>query len=360
MAALLSSQSSGVPTPADQQDPSAGVTANLQGAMGRRFGQNQDFDPTYDAGLRSLMGQVPQLQSNYESQRQRAGEDFTTAADQLAKTNDDQNTHHLQNMADNGLGYSGANLIGQERIGTAFQKGVQGAGTAYTRGLENLSSSEAAAYKNIESRRTDLEGAAAERARVRDETAAWQKQQLAMETQRQQQEQKNQETALAAQQAQQAQFDQQLKAMEAQALVQSQPMATPTGSYSSGGSYGGGGGGGGGGAPAASAPAIDTNSNISVNYEEYNLRDPNEVKQLQYSLGLRPDGIVGPATAAALQQQNAVSFDDRPINTQSRTERNWGKMYTYPGAPNNPAPSNTSRPGDPQVLGGGYFGRSGR
>ncbi len=304
VAALLQSQQSGDQMTPQQNDPSAPVLQGLQGALGRRFGETQDFDSQYDSELRGLMGQVPLLQGQYEQNRQRMGDDFTQTAEGLDKQNEQNRSRHLNAMADRGLGFSGANLVGQERIGEQFQEGVQGANKAYSRGLEDLSTSEADAFRRIQERASQVEGTAAERGRVRDETRRWQAEQQRMETERLGREQEQQAALLAEEQRQSEAYQQQLVALEQSALASSQPMPTATGSY----------------AGAAPAPTsnFNTDTNVSVNYMEYNLRDPNEVKALQTQLGLRPDGIVGPQTITALQQQNAQYFNDRPIDLKSR------------------------------------------
>lgn len=320
VAALLQSQSMGDQALPQQNDPAQGVLSNLQGALGRRFGETQDFDAEYDAAMRGMIGEVPGLQASYEKNRQRLGEDFTLTAEQLDRQNEQNRSRHLNEMANRGLGYAGANLVGQERIGEQFQRSVQGAGQAYTRGLDDLSTSEADAYRRIQERASATEATAAERARVRDETRKWQQEQQRLEQDRLAREQQQQEAALAEQQRQNELMNQQLSALEQQALAASQPMPTANGTYAS---------------PAAANPAtsFNTDTNVSVWQREYNLRDPNEVKELQYSLGLRPDGIVGPQTIAALQGENAVYFNDRPIDPSERLRQSRGTMYTYPGAP---------------------------
>ena len=304
VAALLQSQAQGDQQLPQQNDPSAGVMANLQGALGRRFGETQDFDAQYDSELRGMLGQIPGLQGQYAQQRQRADEDFTRSAEQLDKQNEKNRSQHLNAMADRGLGFSGANLVGQERIGEQFQEGVQGASKAYARGLEDLSTSEADAFRRIQERASSVEGAAAERGRVKDETRKWQAEQSRMETERLAREQQQQEAQLAQERQQAEAYQQQLLALEQSSLAASQPMPTASGGY----------------AKPAPAPTsnFNTDTNVSVNYMEYNLRDPNEVKALQTQLGLRPDGIVGPQTISALQQRNAQYFNDRPIDLKTR------------------------------------------
>lgn len=62
----------------------------------------------------------------------------------------------------------------------------------------------------------------------------------------------------------------------------------------------------------------DNNWNISVDSREYNLRDSNEVRQLQQYLNLPVDGVYGKGTEAALYQKGAKAFNDRPIDPTSR------------------------------------------
>jgi murein L,D-transpeptidase YcbB/YkuD len=320
VAALLQSQQQGDQQLPQQNNQANEVLSNLQGALGRRFGETQDFDKDYDTGMRGLLGEVPTLQSQFEQSRQRLGEDFTQTADQLDKQNTQNRERHLNAMADRGLGYSGANLVGQERIGEQFQKSVQGANQAYARGQSDMSTSEADAFRRIQQRAAEIESGATGRATARDETRKWQQQQeqMAQQAAAREQQQLEQQQSQAA--AQQQQVDQQLRALEQQSLASSQPMPTGNGSYS----------------PAAQSPIaspINTNSNISMWNREYNLRDPNEIKQMQFDLGLRPDGIIGPQTAAAIQAQNPTYFDDRPIDPGERLRQTRGTMYTYPGAP---------------------------
>lgn len=320
VAALLQSQELGDQQLPQQNNQANEVLTGLQGALGRRFGETQEFDPGYDAGLRGLLGEVPTLQSQYEQNRQRLGEDFTMTAEQLDRQNTQNRERHLNAMADRGLGYSGANLVGQERIGEQFQRSVQGANQAYARGQSDLSTSEADAYRRIQQRAAEIESGATGRATARDEARRWQQQQEEMARQAAEREQQLAQQQLEQQQAEQQQIQQQLAALEQQSLASSQPMPTATGSYSPA-------------APSPSASPINTNSNISMWNREYNLRDPNEIKQMQFDLGLRPDGIIGPQTIAAIQAQNPVYFDDRPIDPAERLRQNRGTMYTYPGAP---------------------------
>lgn len=303
VAALLQSQEAGDQQLPQQSDPAAPVLTNLQGALGRRFGETQDFDSEYDSTIRNLLGEVPTVQAGFQRNRQRLGEDFTLTAEQLAQQDEQNRSRHLNAMADRGLGFSGANLVGQGRIAEGFQKSVQGANTAYTRGLDDLSTSEADAFRRIQERASASEAVAAERGRVRDETRKWQQEQSRLEQERLAREEQQQAAALAEQQRQNELMQQQLAQLEQSALASSQPMPTATGTYAS--------------APSGGS-SFNTDTNVSVDFREYNLRDPNEVKLLQSSLGLRPDGIMGPQTIAALQQRNAVYFNDRPIDTGTR------------------------------------------
>lgn len=326
--ALLASQQQGDQQLPQQTDPSAKVMTSLQQAIGRRFGEGQEFDAEYDSSLRGLMGEVPTLQAGFQKNRQRLGEDFTQTAEGLDKQNTQNRDRHLNSMADRGLGFSGANLVGQERVQEGFQKGVQGASQAYGRALDDVSGSEADAFRRVQERSSNVEASAGERARVRDEKRKWEQEQMRMEQERMAREQQQAEAQLAEQQRQYA-------LLEQQALAASQPMPTATGSYSAGTSGGGGGGG------RVPAPRFNTDTNVSVNFKEYNLRDPTEIKQLQSDLGLRADGIMGPQTITALQRQNAQYFNDRPIDFNTRLPK-------------------TNMRNDPVTLGGGYFGRSGR
>ncbi|MGH9982413.1 MAG: peptidoglycan-binding domain-containing protein [Nitrososphaeraceae archaeon] len=291
------------------------LVSDLSGAAGRRFGgqYGSEFDPTYDADVRGLLGSVPQMQAGFDLQRQRLGEDFGQSMRDLDTQNTRASKQHLVNMADRGIGRSGANLIGQERIGEQFQRGIESAVRGRESGLESLEQGAASAFQGIRSKLSQAEAAGTERARVREETRRFQEQQQLMETERARREE---EAARAAEQRAQQQQDQ-----FAQILADSQPVPTATGALVAGG------GGSRGGGTASSTPVINTDSNVSVNFQEYNLRDPREVKELQSYLGLQPDGVIGPQTIQALQDLNAVYFNDRPIDPESRIRANRGSLY---------------------------------
>lgn len=297
------------------------LVKDLSGAAGRRFGQQYgaEFDPTYDASVRGLMGEVPNLQAGFDLQRQRLGEDFGQSMRDLDTQNTRANKAHLVNMADRGIGRSGATLVGQERLGEQFQRGIESAVRGRTSGLESIEQNAATAYQNVRNRLSQAEAQGTERARVREEARRFQEEQVRLEQERALREE---QLAREAQERQRQQMDQM-----AEMLAASQPVPDATGALVAGG------GGSGGAAGALSAPAIDTNTNVSVNWNEYNLRDPNEVKELQYFLGLPVDGIVGPQTIGALRDLNAVYFDDRPIDPTSRVRASRGNLYTFPGAP---------------------------
>lgn len=289
------------------------LQGDLQAAAGRRFGQQYgaEFDPTYNAEVQGLLGQVPQLQSGFESQRTRLGEDFSKGMQDLDRINQQSIQRHLESMADRGIGRSGANLIGQERIGETFQRGIQAGVQGRERGLQGLEQTAANAFQDIRSRLSQSEAKGTERSRVREEARRLQEEQQRAEQDRLKREQDYAAQAAAQAEADRAQTQQMVQQMAAANLAASQPYPDVTGSY------GGGGGG--------SAPAFNTDTNVSVDFYEYNLRDPNEVRELQQYLGVPPDGVFGPQTQAALESKNAVYFNDRPVNLQTRN-RNWRSL----------------------------------
>lgn len=227
---VLQGQQSGAGAPDPNLDQLGGSTVNdLNSAIQRRFGQDNSFDPTYDSGLRGLLGEIPIDQRNYEQSQQRTNEDFMTTAQKLAQGNDRAVSGIENTMANNGMGYSGAHLVAQQRQGQDFQNSVFSANQARARGLSDATQRMADAYQTIRSRESDLQAGATERARVRDEAAAWAKQQQQLELQRQQQEQANAQTAMQQQQQQAAANEAALKQLEAQSLAMSQPVPAPTG-----------------------------------------------------------------------------------------------------------------------------------
>lgn len=297
------------------QDSGNAVLSDLQGALGRRFGQQYgaDFDPEYDAGVRGLLSQVPQHQAQFQNRRQRMGEDFYRSAEDLDRMNTRTGEQHEIKMADQGMLRSGANLVGQERLGEQFQRGVQGLTQARQRGLTDLAGEESGVYQRIRGRQSELEASGTERARVREERRRWEEEQRRMEEDRMRREEDMRNQELQARQQEQASAEARLRQVEAAALAGSQPYPTSTGGYAR--PAGGGGG----------APALNNNTNVSVDSYEYNLRDPNEVRELQQYLGLSVDGVYGPATQQALEQNRAAFFDDRPINRQTR-DRTWRSL----------------------------------
>lgn len=297
------------------QQSGLALTNDLTAAAGRRFGQQygSEFDPTYDASVRGMLGEIPQLQAGFDLQRQRLGEDFGRSMRDLDTQNTRANKAHLINMADRGIGRSGANLVGQERLGEQFQRGIESAVSGRQAGLESLEQNAASAFQRIRSRLSEAEAAGTERSRVREEARRFQEEQQRLEQERALREEQAQREA---EQRAQAQMDQM-----ASMLASSQPVPTDTGSLVTGG------GGGGGVASDSSAPAMNTDTNVSVNFQEYNLRDPREVKALQMYLGLPADGIIGPQTVKALQDLNAVYFNDRPIDPETRVRAGRGSLY---------------------------------
>lgn len=215
-----------------QQNSAAGDTmSNLQSAIGRRFGQRSEFDSEYDSALRGLMGQIPTIEGAYQKNVQRTDEDFTTSAEDLFNQKGLADSRHLNIMANNGMGFSGANLVGQQRLGEQFQQGVQGLTRNRTRTLEDLNDTTTGAYQDITSRSNTLQAGAAGRATARDEERAWQAEQVRMEQERAQHEQE-----MADRQLQQSQIifqqNQEALAQLRQQMVQmSQPRPSPTGVY---------------------------------------------------------------------------------------------------------------------------------
>lgn len=294
------------------QDSGNEITRGLQGALGRRFGQQYgaEFDPEYDAGIRGLLGQVPQYQAQFANRRQRVGEDFFRSAEDLDRQNTRANEQHLVAMADRGMGRSGANILGMERLGEAFQRGVQGLGQARQRSLTDLAGEEAGVYQRIRQRQSELEAAGTERARVREERRRWEEEQRRMEEERLRREEQMRQQELQARQQEQAAAEARLRQVEAAALAASQPIPMPTGGYAPGG--GGGGGGRGGRGEAAPDHTVAT-----YNYREYDLNNPDSVRNLQRMIGVPADGVYGPVTDRRLRELRGFTFGGRAANPYS-------------------------------------------
>lgn len=215
-----------------QQSSNAGQTvASLQAAAAQRFGNGGQFDSQYDQGIRGLLGEVPGLEANYQNQQGRLDENFSLGADKMARDDVVNQEHNTNQMADHGLGYSGANLVGQGRIQEGFQRGIQGLVTNRARGLSDLTGAQNAAYRQIESRAGDLQGQAAGRATARDEQKAWQDEQIRMQTEQAKLQQDQANAALAFQQQAQAANEAAQRRMEQQLTMQSQPRIDSGGSY---------------------------------------------------------------------------------------------------------------------------------
>lgn len=228
---ILNQQNSGAGAPdPDLSQLGDSTLTDLSGALNRRFGQGQNYDPTEQAGIQSLIDSIPGVQNTYQEGQDQTNEDFMTAAQQLDKQNTLAMSQQQNNMADQGLGYSGANVLGQQRLGQAYQQQVFGANQSRARTLSGLTDQEVAAYQAIQDRSASLQGDAASRANVQDQANAWAAAQQQMEQQAQQQQQQEAAASLAQQQAQQQAEQQQIAAMEAQALAASQPVPDSGGS----------------------------------------------------------------------------------------------------------------------------------
>lgn len=318
---ILAGQQAGAGNPeADVKQMGNSTEGDLNTALQRRFGQGANFDQQFDSGVRGLMGEIPGIQNQYEQGTQRANEDFTTAAQRIGQQNDLASGRQQNQMADQGLGYSGANLLGQQRLGEALQQNVFGANQSRNRGIGDLTSRLQGQLQGITGREQALEGQATERATVADQTRAWEAEQQAMQQQALKMQQDNAAAQMQQQQAAAAQQQQALAQLEAQARQSVQPVAGPTGGLS----YGGGGG-----APAPQAPAAPQTIQFKMGGgadTTYNLTNPADVKNLQENLlnaGYNPgtiDGQMGPATIAALkafsrQAAQAASHGDTSNST---------------------------------------------
>lgn len=228
---LLQQQGSGFYDTPNQASNSGQTMSALQAAAARRFGQSGEFDQEYNAGVRGLMGQIPDLEARYQNNRNRMDEDFTLGAERENRDNDLNNDRHTNTMADRGLGHSGANLVGQGRIAEGFQRNVQGLVSNRARGMSDLTGAQNSAYRNIEARAGELQGQAAGRANVRDQQRAWEAEQQRMQMEQAAQQQKMAEQQLQMQQAAIAQAEASQRRMEQQMLQQAQPRASSTGSY---------------------------------------------------------------------------------------------------------------------------------
>lgn len=279
---IINSQQAGAGSPDPNVKQLGDSTVNdLNTALQRRFGQSSNYDSTFDSGVRGLMGEVPGIQNQYEQGTQRQNEDFMTNAQRIGQQSDLANGRQQNAMADQGMGYSGANLLGQQRLGEALQQNVFGANQSRNRGISDLTGRLQGQLQGISSREQALEGQATERATVADQTQAWQAQQQAME----QQALKAQQDQAAAQlqQEQQAAEQQQaaLAALEAQARQSVQPIPGPTGALS-----------GGGGAPQA--PPVDWKGQTPTNKvqidhpgwpaQNLDLTNAKDVKNLQLEM----------------------------------------------------------------------------
>lgn len=215
-----------------QQSSNAGASmSSLQQAIARRFGQSKDFDAEYESGIRGLMSQVPDLEAQFQNTRTRLDEDFALGAEQLDRDKKTADVSHLNRMANNGMGYSGANLVGQGRIGEAFQRGVQGLATGRSRALSDMTGAQNAAYRQLESRAGELQGQAANRASARDQAQAWQNEQIRMQQEQAKAQQEYAERSLQMQQNIQAQNEAATRRMQEQLRSMSQPQLAPTGAY---------------------------------------------------------------------------------------------------------------------------------
>ncbi len=228
---LLQQQQAGYYETPQQRSSAGDVMSMLQQAASRRFGQSGQADPEYDEEIRGLMSQIPDLEAGYQNAQQRVDEDFTLGAEELDREKTLADGRHVNTMANNGIGYSGANLIGQGRIAEGFQRGVQGLATNRSRTLSDLSGAQNAAYRQLTSRAGSAQGQAANRATEQDERRAWEMEQVRMEQESAKAQQEYAERGLAMQQQIMEQNEAARRRMEQQLTAMSQPQPTATGAY---------------------------------------------------------------------------------------------------------------------------------
>lgn len=293
---------------------STGLQALLKRLNGAVAQTDGNFDSQYDSGIRGLMGQTMQEAADLPMEDTRAQEGYNQNSETLGRQNKTALTNNAVNMADRGLAFSGINLGQQGAIAENTQRGMQGLSDSLAQKRQDITRRGQKFEGDVTNRLADFQGQRAAKAAEREQQKAWQDTQTRLADEQSQR-------SMDMQRQQMEQSQRQADALQQQ-IAAAQPVASDTGSYASSGGGGGGGGGGSsysGGGGRVSAPAsYDTNTNVSVDFREYNLRDPYEVKELQTYLGLKPDGKYGAATDNALKQKNAVMFNDRPIDKMTR------------------------------------------
>lgn len=228
---LLQQQQAGFYERPTQTSSAGGVMSTLQSAAARRFGQSGEFDEEYDAGIRGLMGQVPDLEAGYQNGLQRLDEDFTLGAEDLGRQKQTADSQHVNVMANNGIGRSGANLIGQGRIAEGYQRGMQSLTTGRSRSMDDMTSAQNAAYRQLTSRAGELQGGAAKNATARDERRAFEMERIRLEQDTAKAQQEYAERGLSMQQQIAEQNEAARQQAEQRLREMMQPKVTPTGAY---------------------------------------------------------------------------------------------------------------------------------
>lgn len=170
---------------------------------------------------------VSRLQADNQLADQRDTSDYNRSTFDLGVRRDENLTHLNENMADKGMLYSGATLVGKDRLGTEYAQNTDALTRRLSMSKENRARSLQQAQEDQQRKLGDIN---VDRARITT----------------QQQQQQAVDDAEAAANAAEAQAEQQRQAQE---LAASQPQITPTGQYLppdpgyTGGQVGGSGGG---------------------------------------------------------------------------------------------------------------------
>lgn len=282
---------------------SSGLQALLKKLNGATAQTDGNFDQQYDAGVRGLIGQTTQEAADLPMEDTRAQEGYNQSSEGIGRQNKQALSNNAVGMADRGLSFSGINLGQQGAIAENTQRSLQGASDVLAQKRQDITRRGQKFEGDVTSKLSNFQGQRAAKAAEIEQQKAWQDTQTRLADEQSRRE-------MEMQQRQMEQSQRQADALQQQ-IARSQPVASASGSYSPGST-----GGSGGAAPGSAA--YDTNTNVSVDYREYNLRDPYEVKELQAYLGLKPDGVYGATTDAALKNKNAVMFNDRPIDKMTR------------------------------------------